>query len=147
MKETLVARMTNRLYLVQIFPEHKLAPSTPFELANAQAFNLYIASTVHVAHAHKHRDHRWTDDEAAQESMCAKVCENMTECARVIETNYFKGLWVLGSEYSICDPYLALATRWFRDDGVDLYAFKLISAHDSLMRQRASMQRVLALHS
>ena len=135
------------LYLAQIFPEHKLAPVTPFELANALAFNLYIASTVHVAHAHKHRGHRWTDDDAAQESMRAKVCENMTECARVIETNYFKGPWVLGSEYSICDPYLALATRWFRDDGVDLDTFELIGAHDSLMRQRASMQRVLALHS
>ena len=135
------------LYLAQIFPEHKLMPDTPFELANALAFNLYIASTVHVAHAHKHRGHRWADDEAARESMRSKVCENMTECARVIEMHYLKGPWVLGENYSICDPYLALATRWFRDDGVDLDAFKLISAHERLMHQRKSMQRVLELHS
>jgi glutathione S-transferase len=135
------------LYLAQVFPEHKLIPNEPFELATAMAFNLYMASTVHVAHAHKHRGHRWADDPAAHESMRAKVLENMTECARMIETHYFKGPYVLGESYSICDPYLALVTRWFRDDGVDLNAFVLIGGHERLMRQRPSMRRVLELHS
>ena len=135
------------LYLAQVFPEHKLIPNEPFELATAMAFNLYMASTVHVAHAHKHRGHRWADDSAAQESMRAKVLENMTECARMIETHYFKGPYVLGENYSICDPYLALVTRWLRDDGVDLNAFVLIGGHERLMLQRPSMQRVLELHS
>ena len=135
------------LYLAQVFPEHKLIPNEPFELATAMAFNLYMASTVHVAHAHKHRGHRWADDPAAHESMRAKVLENMTECARMIETHYFKGPYVLGESYSICDPYLALVTRWLRDDGVDLNAFVLIGGHERLMLQRPSMQRVLELHS
>lgn len=135
------------LYLAQVFPEHKLIPNEPFELATAMAFNLYMASTVHVAHAHKHRGHRWADDSAAQESMRAKVLENMTECARMIETHYFKGPYVLGENYSICDPYLALVTRWLRDDGVDLNAFVLIGGHERLMLQRPSMRRVLELHS
>jgi glutathione S-transferase len=134
------------LYLAQRFPEFRLAPEDPFELATALAFNLYMASTVHVAHAHKHRGHRWADDAAAHESMRAKVLQNMTECAQMIETHFFKGPYVLGERYSMCDPYLALVTRWFRDDGVDLDAFPLISGHDRLMRQRPSMQRVLELH-
>jgi glutathione S-transferase len=135
------------VYLAQTHPEHRLIPSDPFNFARAQAFNSYMASTVHVAHAHKHRGHRWADDAAAHESMRAKVLENMTEYAQMIETHYLDGPYVLGESYSICDPYLALVTRWFKDDGVSLDAFPKIIAHDALMRQRPSMKRVLELHS
>mgnify|MGYP003345858068 FL=1 len=135
------------VYLAQTHPEHGLIPSDPFDFAKAQAFNSYMASTVHVAHAHKHRGHRWADDPVAHESMRAKVLENMTEYAQMIETHYLDGPYVLGESYSICDPYLALVTRWFRDDRVGLDAFPKITAHDALMRQRPSMKRVLELHS
>ena len=135
------------VYLGQMFPEHDLVPKDPFEFALAQAFNSYMASTVHVGHAHKHRGARWADDPAAHVSMQKKVHENMTEYARMIETHYLTGPYVLGARYSICDPYMALVTRWFHDDGVDLTPFPKITAHDALMRQRPSMQHVLKLHS
>ena len=135
------------VYLAQRFPERDLAPSDPFEFAIAQAFNSYMASTVHVAHAHKHRGARWADDPAAHEAMGAKVKENMTEYAQMIEAHYFKGPYVLGDKFSFCDPYMALVTRWFKDDEVDLDPFAKIRAHDALMRERPSMQRVLELHA
>ena len=135
------------VYLAQRFPEQDLAPSDPFEFAIAQAFNSYMASTVHVAHAHKHRGARWADDPAAHEAMRAKVKENMTEYAQMIEAHYFKGPYVLGDQFSFCDPYMALVTRWFKDDDVDLDPFVKIRAHDALMRERPSMQRVLELHA
>ena len=135
------------VYLAQRFPEQDLAPSDPFEFAIAQAFNSYMASTVHVAHAHKHRGARWADDPAAHEAMRAKVKENMTEYAQMIEAHYFKGPYVLGDKFSFCDPYMALVTRWFKDDEVDLDPFAKIRAHDALMRERPSMQRVLELHA
>jgi glutathione S-transferase len=134
-------------YLAHQFPEHDLAPTDPFEFAIAQSINSYMASTVHVAHAHKHRGARWADDAAAHQSMRAKVKENMTECARMIETHYLNGPFVLGDKFSFCDPYMALVTRWFGDDGVDLTPFPKIRAHDALMRARPSMQRVLELHA
>ena len=135
------------VYLAQRFPEHDLAPSDQFQFAIAQAFNSYMASTVHVAHAHKHRGARWADDPAAHESMRAKVKENMTEYAQMIEANYLKGPYVLGDKFSFCDPYMALVTRWFKDDEVDLDPFAKIRVHDALMRERPSMQRVLELHA
>ena len=135
------------VYLAQRFPEQDLAPNDPFQFAIAQAFNSYMASTVHVAHAHKHRGARWADDPAAHEAMSAKVKENMTEYAQMIEAHYFKGPYVLGDKFSFCDPYMALVTRWFKDDEVDLDPFAKIRAHDALMRERPSMQRVLELHA
>ncbi len=134
-------------YLAQIAPDQNLVPTDPFEFAIAQAFNSYIASTVHVAHAHKHRGARWADDPLVHEAMRAKVTANMTECAQLIEKHYLKGPYVLGDRFSFCDPYMALVTRWFRNDEVDIDQFARIKKHDTLMRQRRSMQHVLELHS
>jgi hypothetical protein len=36
-----------------------------FAFAMVQAFNSYLCSTLHVAHAHRMRGHRWADDPAA----------------------------------------------------------------------------------
>ena len=107
---------------------------------------MFLASTVHVAHAHKHRGARWADDPAAHAAMTAKVTSNMAMYAGMIEEHYFKGPWVLGDSYSICDPYLALITRWLGDDGVRLADFPRLAAHDALMRTRPSMQAVLPLY-
>ena len=134
-------------YIAQSYPTHRLAPEKPFEFATAQAFNCYIASTVHVAHAHKHRGARWADDETAHAHMRAKVHQNMTECAAIIERHYLQGPWVLGDRYSMCDPYLALVTRWLGDDDVEVAQFPKIAAHNQAMRARPSMQTILRLHA
>ena len=36
-------------YIAQSFPQAKLAPDDPFAFAQAQSFNSYLCSTVHVA--------------------------------------------------------------------------------------------------
>ena len=134
-------------FIAQSYPAHGMAPEAPFQFAVAQAFNCYVASTVHVAHAHKHRAARWADDETAHAQMRAKVHQNMTECAAIIEKHYLKGPWVLGDRYSMCDPYMALVTRWLGDDGVEVKQFPKIAAHNQAMRERPSMQTVVRLHA
>ena len=133
-------------YICHVHPGKNLAPSDPFEFAEAQAFNLYLATTVHVGHAHKHRGTRWTNDEQALASLTSRVRENMYGYAETIEKHYFKGPWVLGDNYSMCDPYLATITRWFKDDGVDLDEFPLILEHNELIKTRGSMIRISELH-
>ena len=55
-------------FICQTFPQAGLAPlDDAFELARMNAFNSYLCSTVHVAHAHKFRGSRWADDAAAIE--------------------------------------------------------------------------------
>src|SRR6201998_3517916 len=47
-------------FIAQTFPKAKLAPvDDPFGFAEVQAFNSYLCSTVHVAHAHRPRGTRW----------------------------------------------------------------------------------------
>src|SRR6185437_8440173 len=52
-------------FIAQSYPQAALAPlDDPFALAQVQAFNSYLCSTVHVAHAHRVRGNRWADDPA-----------------------------------------------------------------------------------
>src|SRR5947209_20001092 len=54
-------------YIAQSFPRAQLAPlDDPFAFARVQAFNSYLCSTVHVAHAHRMRGYRWADAPAAR---------------------------------------------------------------------------------
>ena len=135
------------LFVAQTYPDAGLAPTDPHELAVAQGFNLYLAATVHVAHAHGGRAARWADDAEAQVHMRAKVSENMAACADLIMTHYLKGPWVLGEQYSMCDAYLFTMCRWFGSDGVDLRAFPAIERHFAAVEARPAVQRVLALHA
>ena len=135
------------LYIAQMYPEKQLAPKDPFELAKAQSFNMYIASTVHVGHAHKLRGSRWADDKRAYASMVEKVAQNMASYAKVIEEHFFVGPWVLGEQYSMCDPYLSLVTRWLVFDGVSLDNLAKLKAHDSLMNTRLSVQKTLPFYA
>ena len=132
-------------FIAQSFPESNLAPvNDPFEFAKANAFNNYLSSTVHVAHAHRPRGTRWADDEAALASMKKKVPQNMSDCFALIESNFFKGPWVMGETYTMCDPYLFTITGWMEADSVDPKRFPLLLDHRNRMGERPSVKKVLA---
>ena len=134
------------LYVAQTHPQAGLAPlDDPFALAQMQEFNAYLASTVHIAHAHRPRAVRWADDEAAQAAMRAKVPQNMRECFGVIENHYLgDGPWVMGEQYSVADGYLYTIAGWLKSDGVDIAEFPRVAAHSARMRERAAVQRLAA---
>ena len=131
--------------MAQHFSSAELAPlSDPFALAQVQEFNSYLCSTVHVAHAHGRRGARWVDDAAAIEAMKRKVPSTMTECAELIEHKLLKGPWVMGEQYTICDPYLFTIGTWLEGDGVDTTKLPGIIEHRRRMLARAAVQKAVA---
>ncbi len=133
-------------WIAQTHPQAKLAPVDAFDFAAAQAFNSYLCSTVHPAHAHRPRAARWSDDPAAQETMRAKVPQNMTDCFTLIENEMFKGPWVMGAAYGICDPYLYTISGWLESDGVDIAKFPKVNDHFMRMSERTAVKAVMAVH-
>ena len=93
-------------YIAQSFPQAKLVPDDPFAFAQAQSFNSYLCSTVHINHAHKMRGYRWAVEESSFADMKRKVPETMAASFALIERDMLKGPWVMGEQYTICDPYL-----------------------------------------
>ncbi|NTF41265.1 glutathione S-transferase family protein [Rhizobium rhizogenes] len=133
-------------YIAQIAPAARLAPlDDPFEFAQLQSFNSYIASTVHINHSHKGRGYRWTDDAAAIETMKAKVPQTMGESFALIEERMLKGPWVMGEQYTIADGYLFTMESWLPGDGVDRDRFVKVSAHYARMLERPAVQKALAV--
>lgn len=133
------------MYVAQRFPEARLAPTDAFALARMQEFHSYLASTVHVAHAHRPRASRWADEAEAQAAMQRKVPANMTECFGVIEQHYLgQGPWVLGEQYSVADGYLFTVAGWLKGDGVDMAQFPQVHAHFQRVAARPAVQLALA---
>ncbi len=133
------------VFVAQCFPEANLAPlNDSFAFARLQSFNSYLASTVHVAHAHKRRGSRWADDAEAIAAMQRKVAHNMGEAFEHIETDWLAdGPWVLGQHHSVADPYLFTIGSWLEADGVDVQRFPRLLAHRERMQQRPAVRAAL----
>jgi glutathione S-transferase len=131
-------------FIAQSFPAAKLAPLDPFAFARVQEFNSYLCSTVHVAHAHRMRGHRWTDDPAVMDAMRKFVPRSVGDAFGLIEREMIAGPFVMGEAYTICDPYLFTLTQWLKPDGVDIETLPKLKAHSARVGARPAVQAALA---
>jgi glutathione S-transferase len=132
-------------FIAQSFPQAKLAPlDDPYAFAQMQAFNSYLCSTVHVAHAHRVRGYRWATDEASFADMKRMVPKTVGACFALIERDMLKGPWVMGERYTICDPYLFTLAGWLEGDSVDLATLPKVADHRKRMSERPAVRKVLA---
>ena len=123
----------------------RLAPlDDPFLFAQVQAFNSYLCSTLHVAHAHRMRGYRWADEPAAIEAMQRKVPQSVAACFELIERKCSPVPWVMGERYTICDPYLFTMAQWLEEDGVDPSRFPKVMDHRRRMSERPEVQKAIA---
>lgn len=133
------------VFIAQSFPRAKLAPlDDPFLLAQVQAFNLYLCSTLHVAHSLRMRGNRWADDPSAIAAMQRRVPETVSACYEMIEHRMLGAPWVMGDRYTICDPYLFTMAQWLEGDGVDPSRFPKVIDHQRRMSERPEVQRAIA---
>jgi glutathione S-transferase len=132
-------------FVAQSFPWANLAPlNDPFAFAQVQAFNSYLCSTVHIAHAHRMRGTRWADDPAAIAEMQRKVPQSVGACFDLIEEQLFSGPWVMGDSYTICDPYLFTLGQWLEADGVDPDRLPKVIGHRHRMLERQAVKTAIA---
>jgi glutathione S-transferase len=134
-------------WIAQVYPQAKLAPlEDPFAFAQAQAFNSYLCSSLHVSHAHRMRGSRWVeaDDTHSIEAMKRKVPQSVYEGFALVEQHMLAGPWVLGETYSICDAYLFTLAQWLEADGVDPARLPRVAEHRRRVAGRPAVQRALA---
>jgi len=133
------------IYIAQTFPAAKLAPlDDPYRLAKVQAFNSYLCSTVHVAHAHRMRGLRWADEPEAHLAMQRKVPQAVGDCFALIEREMFEGPWVMGNDYTVCDGYLFTLSQWLAGDGVDIDRTPKIAEHFKRVGERPAVRKAVA---
>ena len=132
-------------FIAQSFPQAKLAPfDDAFAFAQVQSFNSFICSSLHVAHAHRMRGHRWAYEESSFADMQRKVPDSVGGFYRLIEQHMLRGPWVMGNSFTICDPYLFTLAQWMEGDGLDPSDFPKVKDHRQRMSERATVQRAIA---
>lgn len=133
------------VFTAQSFPAAALAPlEDPFAFAELQSFNSYICSTLHVAHAHRMRGHRWAYEASSFADMQRKVPKSVGACYDLIEKRMLKGPWVTGDNYTIADPYLLTLAQWLEDDGVDPKRVPHVIEHRARMSERPNVKKAIA---
>ena len=133
-------------YIARTFPQAGLASDDAFAFAQMDAFNVFLASSVHVAFAHAFRPGRFADDETAWPAMKAKAPLAVDEYLGLVETMFADGRpWVHGETYSTSDPYLLVMERWLARDGFGgPDRFEGLRGHRERMNARPAVQKILA---
>lgn len=131
-------------YIADLKPEAELRPSNPVMKARMREVMYYLASTMHVNHAHKMRGSRWASQPSSYKDMKAKVPQTMTASCEYVVANGLRGPFVLGEHVSLADCYLYVVCTWLEGDGVKLDDFPKIQKFMTAMEQRASVQAVYA---
>ncbi len=134
-------------YIGQTHPQAKLLPSYPFAIADMQAFNSYLCSTVHPGHAHKMRGYRWSDDPAVIDALKIKVPQNMTDYFTLIQDEYLKGPWVMGEQFTVADCYLYTIATWLEGDGADVSKLPRVLEYRTRMEARPAVKKVRAFYA
>ena len=137
-------------YIAQTFPDAKLAPNDDsFAFGDMQAFNMFLAATVHPAFAHSFRPERYVDGEDCRKAVQAKVPEALGQHFALIEEKLADGrTWVHGEAFTVSDGYLIVFTRWLERGFQRVAAgFPRTLEHRRRTEDRPAVQRALAQES
>ena len=130
-------------YIARSFPHAKLLPEEPIGMARCLSHMAFLSNTVHAAFTHIVRPGRFAADESAQENVKATGRENawklLQELARLLGGQQ----WVLGSRYSVADPYSLVIYGWGKLNRMPVEELKSYTAFKGRMLQRPAARRVL----
>jgi glutathione S-transferase len=117
----------------------KLVPGDALAAARMREVMYYLATTMHVNHAHKLRGHRWADLETSHADMASKVRQTMAASSAYLEDSLDLAPFLGGAEVNLADCYLYVVCTWLAGDGVPIGDFPRLFAHHAAMGQRASV--------
>jgi len=132
--------------IARTYPSARLADwDDPFVFADMQAFQMYIATTIHPLFRQISRPDSFADGPVAAAALKAKVPEKANEYFALIEDLFIDGRsYVHGEHYTISDPYLFVFFSYLRrGDRGDMSRFPRPAAHRARLRARPPIERVL----
>ncbi len=128
-------------YVAQTHAQAGLAPTEPYAFARMQAFNAWLASSLHPAIGKVLFSRPPLEGAARDEAL-----EQALAKYDLAEQHLLVGPWALGADHSVTDGYLMVFTRWARQaDLLDKDRFPGLNAHLDRVQSRPAVQRALAL--
>ncbi|MFQ1700330.1 glutathione S-transferase family protein [Loktanella agnita] len=119
-----------------------LVPENAFAAGRMRELMYYLASTMHVNHAHKMRGSRWASAQSSFDDMAGKVAENMATSCAYLEEELEMLPFPSGNGQVVSDFYLYVVLSWLSGDGVDIADFPILQDFQHRMNTRRSVQAV-----
>ena len=127
-------------YVAQTHPQAGLAPTEAYAFARMQAFNAWLASSLHPAIGKVLFSRPPLEGAARDEAL-----EQAFAKYDLAEQHLLVGPWALGEDHSVTDGYLMVFTRWARQaELLDKARFPRLNAHLDRVQSRPAVQRALA---
>ncbi len=126
-------------YVAELYPQANLAPTDPFERARFNAFNGFLASSLHPAigrllFSRPPLEGQARDD--ARDLVLSKL--------QLVEDTMLQGPFVFGEGFTGADGYLSVFSRWSRQAQLlDPERFPKLNAHLDVIQSRDAVRRVL----
>ena len=126
-------------WAAQTWPEKTLAPTDAFGLARFNAFNGWLASSLHPALGKVLFSHPTLEGAAKDEATNLALSK-----LQLAEDHYLEGPWVFGETWTLADGYLMVFSRWSRQAGLlDKARFPKLNAHLDAVQARPATQAML----
>ncbi|HET6234566.1 MAG TPA: glutathione S-transferase N-terminal domain-containing protein [Acetobacteraceae bacterium] len=127
------------------FPEARLLPIDLIEQARCQAFLAWISSQVDPVFRRLARPERIVPDEVAR--LAVKLAATHAYWAKCREIDALLGndLWVMGTHYTVCDPYALVYYGWVARIGLPVADLTRYTALEQRLLDRPAVRRVLEL--
>lgn len=130
-------------WIAETFPDAKLMPSDSWEQKRAMSHMAWFGSAVHPHITRHFKPQKFCDNVDVHADIKAKAKAMYFDQLALIDNELAGRTWFF-DHYTVCDSYFFWIYDRALGEGFDLGGFKNCTAHNNRMRERDSVQKVLA---
>lgn len=131
-------------YVANRFPDAQLLPlADPLALARCYEMMAWLATNQQVFIAQLWRTERFAADETTAAGLKVEALQRLKYGFEMIEQR-IAGPWVMGENYTIVDPYVAVFRRWAERLELDTTGWTRWNEHNRRFLERPATQAALA---
>ena len=128
-------------YLARSFPGKKLMPTDPAEEARCIGTMCWFSSVVHPSYQRAMRPERFAEGEAAQATVKETGRKSFWANCQEIDSMIQGKDWVMGSEYTLVDPYALVFYGWGARAGFPMKDLSTYTAWQERMMNRPTVRK------
>ncbi|MGY4155522.1 glutathione S-transferase [Bradyrhizobium sp. USDA 4461] len=130
-------------YLAKKFPNAKLWPQDLLAETQALSTMAWFATTVHPAFAHFVRPERYTTDASDVGKVKEQGIRTFWACLQEIDQMLFSKDWILGQQFTVCDPFALVFYGFGLRAGLPIEGLKNYSALKGRLLERPAVRKIL----
>jgi len=128
-------------YLARRFPEKRLMPTDPAEEARCIATMCWFSSIVHPSYQRANRPERFAEGEVAQAAVKETGRKSFWANCQEIDSMIQGKDWVMGSEYTLVDPYALVFYGWGVRGGFPMKELSAYTVWQERMMKRPTVRK------